>query len=143
MHQSAQAFNEVNPAGFSWERRSPRPDDEHVLGHTDSWLHALPKGLRPVRLQQDFPRIANDLARLWAKTEELDRYFDDKEFSPRDDRSGFPPLVKEELLALHLYSLRTRLASYGGRATQVPHLAWATAGPSRHTRIDDSPRAYL
>jgi hypothetical protein len=124
--QRSQSGGALLGAALSAARRRTRPGT-----HTDSWLHALPKGLRPVRLQQDFPRIANDLARLWAKTEELDRYFDDKEFSPRDDRSGFPPLVKEELLALHLYSLRTRLASYvtGKQPASLPFRSFR-ASPS-------------
>ena len=44
----------------------------------------------------------------WLQTPALDRYFEDKEFSPREDRSGFPALIKEELLAIHVYSLRHR-----------------------------------
>lgn len=62
----------------------------------------------PVHLQQDFPRIADDVSRLWAEPAALDRYFNEIEFSPREDRGGFPALIKEELLAMHLYALRAR-----------------------------------
>jgi hypothetical protein len=65
-----------------------------------------------------FPRIANDLCRLWPATAALDLYFDEKEFSPRQDRMGFPPLIKEELLAMHVYSLRNRPISYEQRSPQ-------------------------
>ena len=116
MPESTESFIKAEAAGHTWERRSPLPEDNHVLGHTDHWLNALPLGIRPVHLQQEFPRIANDLARLWAQTQALDLYFEEKEFSPRESRGGFSPIIKEELLAMHLYSLRTRPMSYEERA---------------------------
>jgi hypothetical protein len=116
MPESTESFIKAEAAGYSWERRSPRPEDDHVLGHTANWLNALPRGVRPVHLQHEFPRIANELARLWQKTPALDLYFEEKEFSPREDRSGFSPLIKEELLAMHVYSLRSRPASYEEQA---------------------------
>lgn len=118
MSESTESFIKAEAAGYTWERRSPRLEDEHVLGHTDNWLNALPVGVRPVHLQQEFPRIANDLARLWADTPALDLYFEEKEFSPREDRRGFPPIIEEELLAMHVYSLRNRPVSYEERAPQ-------------------------
>lgn len=94
-----------------------------MLGHTDNWLNGLPKGLRPVHLQAEFPRIANDLARLWTEHAALDLCFAEKEFSPRNDRRGFSPLIKEELLALHLYSLHNRPSLDGARPpAQLPSL---------------------
>jgi hypothetical protein len=116
MPESIESFIKAEEAGHTWERRSPRPEDDHVLGHTDNWLNALPVGVRPVHLQQEFPRIANDLARLWAETPALDLYFEEKEFSPREDRRGFPPLIKEELLAMHVHSLRSRPGRYEEQA---------------------------
>ena len=116
MPESTKSFIEAEAAGFTWQRRSPRPEDEHVLGHTHNWLQALPMGARPVHLQQEFPRIANELAQLWEEIPALDLYFEEKEFSPRENRHGFPPLIKEELLALHVYSLRNRPESYEAQA---------------------------
>jgi hypothetical protein len=118
MHESTQSFIDAEAAGHTWERRSRSPEDDQILGHTWNWLNALPKGVRPVRLPAEFPRIANDLSRLWPETAALDLYFDEKEFSPRQDRQGFPPLIKEELLAMHVYSLRNRLVPYSERAPQ-------------------------
>jgi hypothetical protein len=112
MTESTESFIEAEAAGHTWERRAPAPADDHVLGHTENWLNALPKGARPVHLQRDFPRIANELARLWDETSELDRYFEEKEFSPREGRHGFPPLIMEEILAMHGYSLRSRPVPY-------------------------------
>jgi len=122
MHESTNSFIEAEAAGHTWERRSANPNDDHVLGHTQNWLNALPKGARPVQLPVTFPRIANDLSRLWSETPALDLYFEEKEFSPRQDRLGFSPLIKEELLAMHVYSLRNRPASYEARAPQHPSL---------------------
>jgi len=122
MPESTEAFIRATEAGFTWERRAPLPEDDHVLGHTLNWLNSLPEGIRPVHLQKVFPRIANDVSRLWQETAALDRYFEEKEFSPREDRRGFPPVIKEELLAMHLYSLRTRPVSYERRAAQRARL---------------------
>jgi hypothetical protein len=108
MPNSSVSFNQALEAGHAWKRRKLRPEDEHVLGHTDNWLNALPKGVRPLRLQREFPRIANDLARLWADVSALERYFEEKQFSPRQDRRGFPPLISEELWAMHVYSKQDR-----------------------------------
>lgn len=108
MQETTEDFIAAEAAGHSWERSPPRPEDDQLLAHTWNWLSALPKGVRPVHLPAEFPRIVNGLASLWSETAALDRYFEEKEFSPRQDRSGFPPIIKEELLAMHVYSLRNR-----------------------------------
>jgi hypothetical protein len=96
-----------------------------LLAHAQNWLDALPKGVRPVHLQAEFPRIANELSRLWSESPALDHYFEDKEFSPRPDRKGFPPVIREELLAMHVHSLRTRSTPYEQRLPkQASLLAW-------------------
>ena len=74
MTEHTESFIEAEAAGHTWERRSPRPEDDQVLGHTWNWLNALPKGVRPVHLPAEFPRIANDLSRLWAEVAALDLY---------------------------------------------------------------------
>ena len=118
MHENTESFTDTEAADHTWARRSPRPGDEHILRQTQNWLNALPKGVRPLHLQDEFPRIANDLSRLWAETAALDHYFAEKEFSPREDRRGFPPLIKEELLAMHVYSLRNRPVPHERRTLQ-------------------------
>ena len=122
MSESAEHFIKAEADGHTWVRRAPLPEDEHVLGHTLNWLNTLPEGIRPVHLQYAFPRIVNDVSRLWQETAALDRYFDQMEFSPREDRRGFPPVIKEELLAMHLSSLRTRPVSYEQRSAQRARL---------------------
>ena len=106
--EAAKATEAAEATEHAWERHPPKSEEDHVLGHTQNWLNALPKGVRPVHLPTAFPRIANQLCRLWAETAALDRYFEEKEFGTRDDRKGFPALIKEELLAMHVHSLRSR-----------------------------------
>lgn len=118
MPEGPESCVSAEAADFSWERRTSRPEDNHLLAHTQNWLNALPSGARPVHLQEDFPRIANDISRLWSETAALDHYFEDLDFSPRMTRTGFAPIIKEELLAIHLFSLRNRTGPYEGRVPQ-------------------------
>ena len=120
MHEHSPYFVESAGADHLWERRSPRQADEHLLWHTIRWLAELPKGVRPVHLPVEFPRIANELSRLWPDSEALDFYFEDKECSSRPYRTGFSALLKEEFLAMHIYSLQHRPAAYEERS---PHQA--------------------
>ncbi len=122
MHETPEFFTAAESAGHVWERRKPSPEDEHVLGHTRNWLNALPKGVRPIHLPEEFPRIVNALSSLWDETAALDLYFQEKEFSPREHRQGFAPLIKEELLAMHVYSLRTRSSAPEARVPQKASL---------------------
>lgn len=115
MTESKLTFIDTEAAAHAHERRAPNPEDDQVLAHTWNWLKDLPKAVRPVHLPVSFPRIANELSRLWPETAALDHYFEEKEFSPRADRRGFPPVIKEELLAVHQYSLRTRSNPQGER----------------------------
>jgi hypothetical protein len=126
MSESPESFVAAEAAGFTWERRPPRPEDGHLLAHTQNWLNAMPRGARPVHLQEDFPRIANDISRLWSETAALDHYFADLDFSPRTKRSGFAPVIKEELLAMHLFSLRNRTGPYEDR---IPKQVSLLSGP--------------
>ena len=136
MSTSPESFALSEADSVTWERRAPRPEDDHLLAHTQNWLGALPKGIRPVHLQAKFPRIANDLSRLWPEPAALDHYFAEKEFSPRTDRRGFPPLIKEEH-ALHARLLAAQSACAGrtsrpeaGVASQLRGLRAAFASPA-------------
>lgn len=108
MTESIESFIVAEAAFYVWGRRHSLSEDHHLLSHTRNWLNSLPKGVRPVYLQSEFPRIANDLSRLWPYSEPLDLYFEEKEYSPRMGRGGFRPLISEELLAMHLYSIHKR-----------------------------------
>ena len=102
----------------AWPRGPHRTEDVCLLGSTHQWLSSLPRGVRPMRVQAQFPRIANELFHLWNDPAKLDRFFSDKAFNSRGVREGFPPIVREGLLALHIYSLRTRLLRAGKLAVR-------------------------
>ncbi|MEO6660513.1 MAG: hypothetical protein ABIN44_09435 [Burkholderiaceae bacterium] len=122
MSESPEAFIRAELAGFTWKRRAPRPEDDKLLVHTRNWLSALPKGVRPIHMPARFPRIVNDLSRLWWEPAALSQFFEEKEFSPRTNRRGFPPLIKEELLCMHLFSLRNRSRQYERRTPRQESL---------------------
>lgn len=105
---SPTAPSAVTSPSQAWQRRRLHTEDLHLRSSTDDWLCAMPVGVRPLRLPERFPRIANDLFRLWNDSIEIDRYFANIEFDQRGDRLGFAPIIREELLALHVHSLRTR-----------------------------------
>jgi hypothetical protein len=67
------------------------------------WVAALPGEIEPRALLQQFPRIANKLARLWGDRDSLEKYLNDLLISRRGTRQGFPPDVQNELLNLRDY----------------------------------------
>jgi hypothetical protein len=54
----------------------------------------------PVALLQQFPRIANGLARMWGDKAALRQYLDELLIDRRGGRRGFPPEVHHELMML-------------------------------------------
>lgn len=92
-------------------RRPRERGDVRLFAETLDWLESLPHGVRPLQLPVDFVRITNELMRFWNDPVELDRYFFEKGTDQRGGRIGFPPLVGEELNALHVYSVRSRLGT--------------------------------
>jgi len=74
-----------------------------LLPSTFRWLGMLPKGVRPMRLGQQFPRIANKLAILWEEPAVCRKFLANFMLDDRGDRGGFPPDVLMELSALEAY----------------------------------------
>ena len=75
------------------------------------WATDLPEEIQPLTLLQQFPRIANTLARLWQDDVESRMYLDDLLIDRRGGRRGFPPAVHLELLNLREYCERRSAAS--------------------------------
>lgn len=94
-------------------RRERRLEDWMLLASTANWIKALPTGVKPIYLHKRFPRIANELHRRWADHAELSEYFDDLLQDTRGYRQGFPPLIYEELKALHAYAKSTHSGGPG------------------------------
>ncbi len=74
-----------------------------LLPATEKWLAGLPERVRPVELARGYPRIANDLARLWQQPKEWDVFLDELLLVRYGDRvrQGFPAPVASELAALN------------------------------------------
>ena len=79
----------------------PRAYAEPLHDATILWLTELPEGLRPLELEQLFPRIANKLCGLWATPLLCNQYLTSLLMDSRDGaRQGFPKAVAAELAAL-------------------------------------------
>ncbi len=100
MPASFEAMREQLWIGY---RRARRVEDQVLLRDTLLWRRGLPKGVRPHELPLLFPRIANELCRVWNDAPALDAYLDSLLFDKRGGRKGFPPLVREELQALSVF----------------------------------------
>ena len=85
-----------------FNRRRVQPLNQQ-LPATGKWLASIPTEIQPLALAQKFPRIANNLARLWQDRVALHDYLDDLVVDRRGGRQGFPPEVHSELLVLRDY----------------------------------------
>ena len=70
---------------------------------TFKWIASLPRHVRPLALLQQFPRIANSLARAWTDPTAFRAYMFDLLIDRRGGRKGFPENVRTELLTLRAY----------------------------------------
>jgi hypothetical protein len=81
-------------------RRPPTKDDLELNGEGQALLDSLDSVLRPKELAASFPRIVNQMARLWRRPREMDKYFDGLLVDTRGNRHGFPLKVLMELTTL-------------------------------------------
>jgi len=88
---------------ISHRRRRITSDDLHLSSEAKLLLEGLPSPTRPNHLPQIFPRVMNEIAQLWSKPDQLDRYFDELLFDTRGGRRGFPMSVALELSTLKEY----------------------------------------
>jgi hypothetical protein len=75
-----------------------------LSAETVAFLSSLDQSVRPYQLAVRFPRIVNNLARLWEQPAKLDRYLDDLLVDTRGNRQGFPMRILTELVALKEFS---------------------------------------
>ena len=73
------------------------------LPNSQRWIALLPDEIQPRALLQQFPRIANKLARLWGDKKSVETYLNQLLIDRRANRRGFPPDVQIELLNLRDY----------------------------------------
>jgi hypothetical protein len=77
--------------------------------YAQSWMALLPLTAQLPTCAVAFPRIVNTLAALWDNPEKGTLYLKNLLSDTRENRRGFPPLVRAELEALRTYrnSFRT------------------------------------
>lgn len=109
------------------ESRSPgaaQLDWERTLSAAaQEWLHNFPPAVKPERLAEAFPRIANRLALCWRDTSLVDKVMDDLLVDKRGGRTGFPPTVSAELLRLQAFHERRSRSAVRDEGS-TPGKAW-------------------
>ena len=92
----------------TWSGKRSSAGDATLLDTTAAWLAGLPESARPVELAQRYPRIANELCRLWRQPARWERYMAELLIvrSAARTRRGFPPRVASELAALAAYQTK-------------------------------------
>ncbi len=90
------------PTEPDWIQKRHPPPAVALLPEAEQWLARLPDAVRPSELQKSYPRIVNDLCRLWRQPARWERYMADLLIVQRGDRprQGFAPRVASELTAL-------------------------------------------
>jgi hypothetical protein len=95
-------------------RRAPRECDGALTGTTRHWLRRLPARRRPLRLCEEFPRVANRVAWCWSDAALAARTLEDLLQDRRGGRRGFPPPVVRELNRLREYNDHQRMDTQPG-----------------------------
>ena len=90
---------------FEAMRAPLRDADMNLTLDTRLWLLRLPPKLRPVKLAESFPRVANRLARDWSDNFMLEVCFEDLMVDRRGGRRGFPVPVLREIRRLYSFNL--------------------------------------
>jgi hypothetical protein len=94
-------------------RLASREPDDALTASTRLWLRRLPSGRRPLRLCEQFPRVANRLAFCWVDPAIREQTLEDLLEDRRGGRQGFPASVVRELQRLREFG-GLRLDETGG-----------------------------
>lgn len=106
--KAAESARPVDPDYWVTRRRPRTATDRALAGTTIDWLLRLPMDLRPNRLSQQLPRLANQIADAWSDPARCLAALDDLLTDNRGGRRGLPHELREEVLTLqrHLRSIR-------------------------------------
>ena len=85
------------------EQRQPVTADDQSFVLKPRRCSNLCHRIRPHQLPERFPRIMNQIALLWRRPVQLDRYFEELLIDRRGDRQGFRFAVVLELNTLKDY----------------------------------------
>jgi hypothetical protein len=109
-----------NVRQLDWTHKRCSPPETTLLAVTVAWLNELPEGVRPVEVARCYPRIVNDLCRLWKTPARWERYMESLLVVRREKRirQGFPEQILAELAALS--------AHHAVLYPAAPEGAWST-----------------
>jgi hypothetical protein len=87
-------------------RAPPSERDATLSTIARSWAEQFHAPLRPDRLCQVYPRVANRLALCWPDSILTERLFDELLIDKRGGRRGFPAEIAAELVRLRRFSAK-------------------------------------
>lgn len=91
----------LDPSYWATHRRPPAAADRALTGAAIDWIMALPPAMRPNRLCELYPRVANTIADVWSDLPRtavmIDRLLHDDRGGTR---RGFPEDVRKDLAVL-------------------------------------------
>ena len=86
-----------------WSHRRKAIPSKYIMPMSIKWLMSMPKHVRPLALVAKYPRIANQVALQWSKSDACRTYLDDLLVDRRSNRKGFPADVQHDLRTLRDY----------------------------------------
>jgi hypothetical protein len=98
---AAEIARPVGTTDWAQLRRPPVPTDRALAGVTIDWMLALPVALRPVRLADRLPRLANQIAAAWGDRQRCLGALNSLLTDERGNRRGLPIDLRSEVEALH------------------------------------------
>jgi hypothetical protein len=99
---------QLRPPNWDSKRRPPLPTDHAMGGHAVDWILSLPVEIRPLKVADAIPRIANELAEHWSDADRATAFVNDLLVERRGGRRGFAAEIKKELVVLLLALRRMR-----------------------------------
>ena len=97
---AAEAARPTDPNAWIARRRPRVATDRALAGTTIDWLLKLPDGLRPHKLCEQLPRLANQIANAWSYPDQCVASIDDLLIDRRGGRRGLPLALRLEVQAL-------------------------------------------
>jgi hypothetical protein len=121
MFESLILPDDPEPVRWAPLRRAPREADHALTGTARQWLRRLPARRRPLRLCEEYPRVANRIAWCWHDAALAEQALDDLLTDRRGGRRGFPPPIVRELLRLRDFNAHQRIED-------LPETWWQAVG---------------
>ena len=97
---AAAAARPIDPKEWVARRRPRVATDRALSGTTIDWLLRLPESVRPRKLGEQFPRLANQIADAWFDRDRCVESLDSLLIDRRGGRRGLPYDLRVEVHAL-------------------------------------------